>query len=108
MHLRNRSGEVDGRQFRMCGDGFAKDWSVGWNEVNDAIGETGVTEDLVNQMVGQDCSVAGFPDNAVALNANMCVIKIAHVFFNKHFLCRAADCKRETMFLMTLMNKMWE
>ena len=73
MRLRNRSGEVDGRQFRMCGDGFAKDWSVGWNKVNDAIGETGVTEDLVNQMVGQDCSVAGFPDNAVALNVNMCV-----------------------------------
>ena len=67
LNLRNGSCKVDGRQFRMRRDGFAKDRAVGRNKVDDAVGESGVTEDLVNQVVGQNGCVTGLPDNAVAL-----------------------------------------
>ena len=51
----------------MSGYGFAEDWPVGRDKVDDAVGESGVAEDFVDLVVGQYGSVAGFPHDSVAL-----------------------------------------
>ena len=54
MRLRNRSGEVDGGELVVPGDGLSEDGPVRRHEVDDAVGEAGVAEDLVDLVVGED------------------------------------------------------
>ena len=35
----------------MAGDGLSEDGAVGWDKVDDAVGEAGVAEDLVDLVV---------------------------------------------------------
>ena len=51
----------------MGGDSFAKNGPVGGHEVHHAVGEPGVPEDLVDEVVGHDGRVTGFPYNAITL-----------------------------------------
>ena len=59
----------------MAGDGLSEDGAVGWDKVDDAVGEAGVAEDLVDLVVGEDSGVAGLPNDAVTLKSR--IIKIA-------------------------------
>ena len=65
--LRDGAGEVDGCQLRVRGHGFAEDGTVGGEEVDHAVREPGVAEDLVDQVVGDDSGVAGLPQGYIAL-----------------------------------------
>ena len=51
----------------MAGDGLSEDGSVGRHEVDEAVRESGLFEDLVDPVVGQDGRVTRLPDNAVTL-----------------------------------------
>ena len=51
----------------MAGDGLAEDGPVGRDEVDDAVGEAGVAEDLVDLVVGKHRRVARLPHHSVAL-----------------------------------------
>ena len=53
----------------MRGDGFAEHGSVRGDEVDHAVRESGLLENLVDQVVGKDGGVAGLPHNTVTLES---------------------------------------
>lgn len=50
----------------MLGNGIAKDRPVARHKVDNSIRESGIAEDFVDEVIGQDGGVAGLPDDAIA------------------------------------------
>ena len=54
----------------MAGHSLAKHGPVGWEEVDETLGEASLAEDLVDEIVGEDGGVTGLPQSNIALEYN--------------------------------------
>ena len=66
---RHAAREVDGGEVGVRRHGLAEHRAVSRHKVDHAVWEAGVTEDLVDEIVGEDGRVAGLPDGDVAHDA---------------------------------------
>ena len=79
-NLRYGSSEVDSCQLRVSGHSLAKHGAVGGQEVDNSVGKASITEDFVDEVVGQDSCVTGLPQGYITLKIHS--LYVYNIFFS--------------------------
>ena len=80
-NLRNRSREINSCQFWVRSNSLAKNGTIWGYKINHTIGEPGVPENLINEVVGHNGCVTGFPNDTISLEREVGWVNFRFLWF---------------------------